>query len=631
MNPSPKSFSRPQWVGLALLFLLALIPRLVAVAQYEAHHPNADAPVIDERSYDAWGREIAAGDWLGDEVFFQEPLYPYFLGTVYGVVREENGRSAARLLQSVLGALAAVFVGLCARELFGLTAGFVAGLAFALLGPAIMFPAYLLKPNLFVPLLSFLAWLALRAKREARGGRWIVLGVGCGLGALLRGNMLILLPLLTLTVALVERRTKSVALFVGGALLVLVPVALRNYVVGDVFALTTSGAGTNLYGGNNADNPYGIAREFDWVRGIPEYEADDWRHEAERRSGREMDGGEVSRFWIGELLDSAAADPVLHLSILWNKLRATLSDYEIPDNHDLAWDARYVSLLRTPPPGWGFAGPFIIAGVFVSLLWPNSKRERLLALFFLAYLATIVLTVTSMRVRLGLLPLGLPLAAGLCSRIRDDLRSKRILRVAGGLLLGLVMVHALGPFDAAERERRLDVRDYNLATQWLEDGRDLEAARGIAADLRERHPASARTQSLWAELEAHEGLRMIEQELMRSDGQDKIRASLATLRVLAEDEALASKERFRARRLAAWIQLALNNGKASANQFQAALVFDREDTELWLGWIQASLIVLPSLEPAERDRLREEILTRIAQHLDPESPAARDLAQRARE
>src|SRR5689334_10751104 len=44
-----------------------------------------DAPIAriligDALAYDAWARAIAAGDWLGHEVFYQAPLYPYFLG-----------------------------------------------------------------------------------------------------------------------------------------------------------------------------------------------------------------------------------------------------------------------------------------------------------------------------------------------------------------------------------------------------------------------------------------------------------------------------------------------------------------------------------------------------------------------
>ncbi len=345
-----------QRIGLVALFLLALVPRLVAVAQYEAHHPNATYPVIDERSYDAWAREIAGGDWVGDEVFFQEPLYPYFLGSIYSIVGEESGPHVARVLQCLLGALTAVLIALATRQLFGPAAGWVAGGAFALLGSAVIFPAYLLKPNLFLPLLAFIVWHGLR-RTQACGRSWLLFGFACGLGALLRGNMLLLLPVLAAWSAFVGRRLQPALLFVGGVLLVLMPVALRNYAVGGVFALTTSGAGTNLYGGNNADNPFGIAREFDWVRGIPEYEADDWRHEAERRTGRELDQGEVSRFWMGEVWASVLSASGLHLGILWNKLRATLSDYEVPDNHDLAWDRRYVACLRAPFLTFGVVGP----------------------------------------------------------------------------------------------------------------------------------------------------------------------------------------------------------------------------------------------------------------------------------
>ena len=39
----------------------------------------------DARGYDAWARRLAAGDWIGTDVFYQAPLYPYFLGVVYAL------------------------------------------------------------------------------------------------------------------------------------------------------------------------------------------------------------------------------------------------------------------------------------------------------------------------------------------------------------------------------------------------------------------------------------------------------------------------------------------------------------------------------------------------------------------
>ena len=131
--------------------------------------------------------------------------------------------------------------------------------------------------------------------------------------------------------------------------------------------LTTSGAGTNLYGGNNPENPYGRATEFGFVRGIPEHEAGDWRREAERRVGRALDPAEVSAYWLrGGAALVRGRIPGLHLAILWNKLRLSLGSYEVPDNHLLAWDARYVPIARFPWPGFGVVGTLGLAGLVLA-------------------------------------------------------------------------------------------------------------------------------------------------------------------------------------------------------------------------------------------------------------------------
>ena len=56
------------------------------------------------RGRDDHPRRIAAGDWLGGEVFYQSPLYPYFLGALYTLFGD--GKAAGSLflgLDSVIG------------------------------------------------------------------------------------------------------------------------------------------------------------------------------------------------------------------------------------------------------------------------------------------------------------------------------------------------------------------------------------------------------------------------------------------------------------------------------------------------------------------------------------------------
>ena len=63
----------------AALFVVAMAVRLLHLW---AIRDTAFFDVLmgDARSYDLWAQRLAAGDWIGADVFYQAPLYPYFLG-----------------------------------------------------------------------------------------------------------------------------------------------------------------------------------------------------------------------------------------------------------------------------------------------------------------------------------------------------------------------------------------------------------------------------------------------------------------------------------------------------------------------------------------------------------------------
>ena len=83
-----------------LIFAVAFAIRLVHLWQIQPS-PFFDVLLGDARGYDEWARRLAGGDWIGTEVFYQAPLYPYFLG---GSTRSA-GRDLflVRLVQAALG------------------------------------------------------------------------------------------------------------------------------------------------------------------------------------------------------------------------------------------------------------------------------------------------------------------------------------------------------------------------------------------------------------------------------------------------------------------------------------------------------------------------------------------------
>src|SRR5690242_1727883 len=68
----------------AFIFLAALTVRLVHIWQIK-QAPFFSVLMGDAHGYDDWAQQIARGDWIGRDVFYQAPLYPYFLGAIYAL------------------------------------------------------------------------------------------------------------------------------------------------------------------------------------------------------------------------------------------------------------------------------------------------------------------------------------------------------------------------------------------------------------------------------------------------------------------------------------------------------------------------------------------------------------------
>ena len=601
--------TRRRW--LIAILVLAYLLRIGVALEYQASHPWADRPVIDEASYERWALEVASGDFVGDGVFFQEPLYPYALGLVFALADDvevdEGGRpvtvatrrhrTAARHAQAFLGVVLVWLVHAVTRRAFGARAALFAALGIACYRPLLLMPSLLLKPNLFLPVAFGVVAAILAAHERDTRARWYGVGVLAGAAALLRGNALLLLPLVALAPFLLGgRRGAGVLLTLAGVATLLVPVALRNHTVGGVLALSTSGAGTNVYGGNAPENPYGIATEFPFVRGIPEHEAEDWRREAERRSGRSLDAGEVSRFWLGALGQSVADDPGGHALRLWRKLRLSLGAFEVPDNHDLRWDARYLTSLRVPLPGWQVWGTLGLAGLLLTARSALRARRwsvpaAVVAVAFVAYLVTIVLTVTSGRIRLMLVPLLVPFAAafvdGLLQRGASEARPTRSSAALALVIAAVVVWTPVLPSEVVAE--KLDGRDFNHVRVLLEDPDGLEEAGELALALAAKYPADPRVATLEAEVRFRRaGVALGRGADGRAEAESELRAAMVRLGPVATDESIAPKERFRARLLAGLCQLrAGGNPSAARRHLEVALDWDPTDRVGRLGLANA--------------------------------------------
>jgi len=444
-----------------IVFAAALIVRLLHLAAIR-RAPFFTILLGDSHGYDEWARSVAGGDWIGHEVFYQAPLYPYFLGAIYTIA----GRHLllVRVVQAIIGSASCVFLGLAARRLVSPGAGLLAGLMLALYAPAIFFDTLIQKSVLDVFFVCLTLYLISRIvgfslkpdvrmkvdtdsarqrdQRVRSGGRvqlqpdqrvrsggsvrlpafdslrrgspdgqmrfWLALGLAIGGLSLTRENAIVLAAVIA--VWAVAHRPRAAAAFIAAVAIVVLPVAIRNSVVGGGFYVTTSQFGPNFYIGNNAqaDGSYQPLRAG---RGTPEYERQDATELAERALGRKLSPADVSSYWTGRALEFITARPARWLELVGRKAVLLLNRTEMVDTESQESHADWSPVLRIASIVGHFGVLVPLATLGMIAMWPERKRWSILYALAAAYAVSVVLFYVFARYRYPLVPLLVVFAA----------------------------------------------------------------------------------------------------------------------------------------------------------------------------------------------------------------------------
>jgi tetratricopeptide (TPR) repeat protein len=387
------------------IFVFALALRLLYLFQIK-QIPLFEILGGDSRAYYQWAQRIAAGDWLGEGVFFQAPLYPYFLGVVQLFLG--NSVVTARVVQMILGAGSCVLLYGSGKLWFSRAVGICAGLLLAVYPAAIFFDGLIQKTVLDLFLLTLVLFLLAKAQRE-EGRRLAALGAALGLLGSTRENALVLVPVVMLWLVYQFRHAgmricaARLGMLVAGLALALLPVTLRNLVIGGEFAVTTSNMGYNLFVGNNPDATGGYMA-LKAGHGDTMYERQDAIDIAQQALGRLLSPGEVSAYWRNRALSFIKNHPKAWLGLLWKKWLLTWNVRELEDTDDFYVYQEWSPLLRRLGVfHFGILAPLAAFGMVVTA----SRRKELWALYLMIASLALSLTVFYVfgRYRFSLVPL----------------------------------------------------------------------------------------------------------------------------------------------------------------------------------------------------------------------------------
>ncbi len=392
---------RPPSLPVLLLLSFALL-RLAFVINTE-RFPYIDDLAGDSRPYRERASEISSGALVGDEVYFDAPLYPYFLAITGG--RIGGSDLAPKIVQALLDTLSAWLIFRITLSFFGGGPALLALVLYGLYGFALFYCGILLKPVLAI-------FLALLAVSFLVGRRWFLAGLTLGFGVLVRGNFLFLFPLFLFHAFRKHgpeaRRLGPMLLVAGGLALPVLSVTVRNGVVGNDFVLLTYHAGPTFYHGNNPASK-GTYSPILPGRQNPAYEKRDAVRIAEERSGRPLKPSEISRFWFGEGFRYIAENPARFIRLTGRRAFLFWNGREIPDTFDFYIYRRLFPLLNIALVPFGVLAPLALLGWFFPT--PLRGDARLLPWAVLSIFLSLVFLFIFGRYRLPAVPFLVPTAA----------------------------------------------------------------------------------------------------------------------------------------------------------------------------------------------------------------------------
>jgi tetratricopeptide (TPR) repeat protein len=435
------------------IFFLALCIRGFYLYESSAN-PTFEAPISDAQTYHDLASQLAEGQGMTREFFWQPLFYPLYLAVVYYF--SDLSIFCVKNVQVILGCFTCVLTYFLAKRIFGRRSGILAAVMVSLYGPLIFFETELLAAG-WASFWSVVLILLFLKARDTKGLLvCFLLGVCGALSIIARPTFLVFFTAGCLWLVFIFYRAsmsnqsfvlRPVTILAGFALIA-VPVAYQCYHLTKHFGILPSSGGLNLYIGNNPNTAETIIIRpgADWgeLTRLP------------GKYGMGKNRWERQRFFFQEVREYMLSQPLDFAKGLARKALRFFTSREMPRNVDIYLFRRWSGLLTFlmwKVGGFGFPFglllPMAIAGLFFR--WRQIPVPVILFIFL--YAASIILVFVSARYRVPMVPVMCCLAAGGIGAIAKMIRlqqSKR-LGLAAGCVFAIALLSSLAPLFPEEK------------------------------------------------------------------------------------------------------------------------------------------------------------------------------------
>ncbi len=492
---------------LAVILLLGAALRLLYLGEISSR-PDFTHPGIDAAYHIHWAEGIVTGDWspwpgrddpqIYRYPYYRPPGYAFFLAAVYRVFG--SGPLRSRLVQMAMGLASAALAFYLGRRWSGVFTGLLFAFLQAVYWIFIFYEGELLDPSLSVVLT--LAFVGLTASAAFGLSFLKVAAAGLVLGflVLVRPNALVLYPLAGgwLVWELRRRGEKKrswpvAALLAAAAAAVILPVTVRNYLVGGELVPIATNQGISLLVANNPDSDGTthsipeigeIGTPFDWPRIV---------RQLSERLGRPLTTAEASDYLSRQAWRFVRDHPGRFLWLTGRKALLFWGPYEIRNVKEVHYARLNSRVLGLIPLNFSLVLALGLAGAVCW--WRDIRRGRagegwasvgtLAALTGLGYFVSMLPFAAAARYRVPVIPFLLWFASWGIVRWAGLLRSGRW-KLAAVAFLSAAAVWFVVSRNWAGYRPSPEKWHYDLGLSYLDSGEWEKAVESFEEAIRYR-------------------------------------------------------------------------------------------------------------------------------------------------
>ena len=409
------------------LFLGALLIRFFYLFEM-VKSPYFGAPFLDELYHADWAKEIAFKDFIGTKVFFRAPFYSYFLALLFKISRANLFFSI--LVQHILGAISIIIIYLISLKLFSKNIAILAGILSAAYAPFFYFEGQFLDSFLSVFLYSVSFLTLVNYFEKPSKSKLFITGFLQGLAGITRPNILLFSLTIPLFLYFYHKKSESkinknmffsrILLLFISVLLPILPVTIRNGIIGKTFVPIGSYAGINFYVGNNPNADGFTSRTAKHYTFFGRYQDSVELYaqkELESQLDRRLTAREIQSSWFKKGLNFIAKEPVSALKLFFKKAVLFFNTIEIKNNKNIYFVTQYSTVLKILLMILPFSLilSFGVTGILFSMKDLSLMPRRFFLFIAISYLITQAISVIIFficdRYRIPFIPLLFPFAS----------------------------------------------------------------------------------------------------------------------------------------------------------------------------------------------------------------------------